>query len=316
METIKWRGKFYPFDPRYRQFLDENINLGPRSRFIRMNQAQSIFAHFKGRRMEDIDSNQINQFIVWMRNDKGFRWEHYCSTVRTLMRFLRWLEARGDRPKQHLEIQRMVRDQAHQPWFTYENYLTILEETMKPDLYWDEWTTLAIVGWNTGLRISDAMHVKWENVEWTTDILRVRTIKLAAKRQELEIPIEPELREHLKMLWDNRDRSWHSQNIMPMLVNLWEIDHTKVSMQWAKILIRCNLRKYGFHAFRRSFVIRMLNAGVDPKIIGSITGQSVDTVYRYAVHISHQAKVDALQKAREAMHQTRMNTLGIKLPTF
>jgi site-specific recombinase XerD len=94
-----------------------------------------------------------------------------------------------------------------------------------------------------------------------------------------------------------------------MLHSQYIVDGTRKSMvaQFRSLCKGVGI-PHSFHAFRHAFVTRLVNAGVDPLIIGSMTGQSREQIQAYA-HVSNEAKCSALAKARAALHATRLHEL-------
>lgn len=203
--------------------------------------------------------------------------------------------------------------------FTHEEYERIIAELRREDrvpvyglelkeirrpAYRDWWVPTCQIGWHTGLRISDIAGLKWSSVDFERELLTVRPKKKAARREILEIPMEPELVRIMLGLWERRIPN--NQYVLPILAGYYQDKARKMVVHWFRLACdRCGFKRHSFHSFRHGFVTRLLNAGVDPITIGSMTGQSLSTITSYA-HVSNEAKVVALQKSREALHSARL----------
>jgi integrase len=173
------------------------------------------------------------------------------------------------------------------------------------------WRGACTVGYYTGLRISDIADLMWEPdkdrmgtwVDFAEESITAHPKKRRKVGQRLEIPIEPELYQFLETLTADRrpGRPW----VLPYFHWRQETDRGDLADDFRKICDRLNLPNHSFHSFRHGFVTRLINAKVDPITVGSMTGQSVHQISRYA-HVSNEAKVVALAQSRKALHAVRM----------
>lgn len=297
------------------QFLATSPFLGKSSLGIRNIQYKRITEYFGDRPFQELQEQDLNDWIVWLREVKKFRWETIVSTVGLMRRFQKWLKKAGHRKEANFhDLVSVPKDEDRGKVFTHDQYLKLREASVRyPSRM--ELTSLIIIGWNTGLRIHDARFLKWETVDWANDLIRVSPMKRESVNQVLEIPMEPELREHLRFLWEQREDESKVRYILPRIVARCE-QHNKLTLAFRTLCDRVGLEDYSFHSFRRAFVTRLLNAGVDAKIIGAMTGQSVHTVYKYAKYVTHDAKVKAMARARAAMHEARLQELQIETPVI
>ena len=179
--------------------------------------------------------------------------------------------------------------------FTYEEYQTVKAELAK-EKYSKYWGDACAVAWHTGLRCGDVALMKMQMVDLRGNTIRSQTMKKSREREELEIPIEPELRPVLERLFLDRP--------------IYDCEYLNARMAWSyknyrRALIgefrdacdACGLVKHSFHSFRHGFVTRLLNAGVDSIIISSITGQTIEQIQEYS-HVSLSAKAAAMARSR------------------
>lgn len=177
------------------------------------------------------------------------------------------------------------------------------------------WKTAVLIGYHTGLRISDISDLCWmDNAEHTCSFVDFNIEAISAcprkrsrDRQRVLIPMESELVEHLKELWASVERQ---DQVVPWVVPGLHFDFATDSRwytgQFARIRKACGFGpEISFHSFRHGFVSRLLNADIHPITIASMTGQSEQMIRRYA-HVSHSAKVSALAASRRALQDVRL----------
>lgn len=153
------------------------------------------------------------------------------------------------------------------------------------------WKHACIVGWHTGLRLGDVACMEWDQIDFVGDTITVSPLKLKWRRQSLVIPMAPDLR--VSMLEMDEQRT--SEYVSPLMRRAYFSWTGKLQVQFSELAERAGVRG-SFHCFRHSFVTRLINVGADPLLIGSITGQSINTIKRYA-HVSTGAKARAMSAA-------------------
>lgn len=182
---------------------------------------------------------------------------------------------------------------------THHQYKMLLRVAGNRQRYKECFQSAIIIGWNTGMRFSDVVGMPWTAVDFEKRVLVFSVQKNARFKQVLTVPMEPELHDHLLMLWNIRRPT--SKLVLP---DLHAIAHMKSGRQWITLQLRhifdsAGMPNHSFHTLRHGAVTRMINQGVNPVIIGSITGQSLSTVAHYS-HPSVDAKREALRSARHA----------------
>jgi integrase len=159
------------------------------------------------------------------------------------------------------------------------------------------------IGFFTGLRLGDVARMAWtaeaENfsnwVDLEREVIAAYPGKVRRFRKMVEIPIDPELREWLvEQQARSDDRVW----VLPSMRRIFSYNPQGVSRALVTVFERAGIKK-SFHCFRHGFVTRLINAGVDPIVIGQMTGQSISTIARYS-HVSLDAKRAALANLKLA----------------
>lgn len=125
--------------------------------------------------------------------------------------------------------------------------------------------------------------------------------------------MERELYDHLLEL--HNKRKVESPFVLPLMCAIYTGPFTQVLVgQFRHICDDAGLKEHSFHSFRHGFVSRLVNAGVDPITIGSMTGQTIEQIQEYS-HVSPQAKVNALAQSRAALHQAKLEQMRAPLKT-
>lgn len=250
---------------------------------------------------ENIDRSHIAAFMRWCQDNCSLMNSTIAMRVKEIKPFFDWcveeclLQANPIQmkhlPKLRVEIARKVP-------FTFEQWKAAETESQRTDdddqgqaIYHDFWPSAMLIGYHTGARISDVALAQWINVSFETDVFIIWPKKKDAVKERLEVPMVPELREHLLTLWANRDDD--GIFVLPAMAALYQVARTKLEAEFRVICDRAGLPDHSFHGFRHSLVSRLINEGVSAVIIGKITGQSQNTILSYA-HVSIAAKRTAL----------------------
>ena len=176
-----------------------------------------------------------------------------------------------------------------------------------------DWAAAIQIGYWTGMRFSDVATLEWVApekrlgswVDMVEQIIIVHPMKKRARRERLEIPIQSELYDLFQRLMATR--SPERTHVLPMMAFNYVNARAMMAMQFSRLCKRCGLAGYSFHSFRHGFVSRLVNGGIDPIIIGSMTGQSVAQIKAYA-HVNRAARRDALESVRESVNEQQMET--------
>jgi len=241
------------------------------------------------------------------------RWLDYCERKGTI--------PRHGNPIVFRFLPHLARNVPHREYFTYEEYLRIREEAESTLVraripyhkYWyPDWGTAVRLGWHTGLRFSDVVTMTWPSVDLDNEVIRVLPMKTKRRREVLQIPMEEELYDWMKFVWDQRNLLDRTQFVCPQLGSRYlRYARAQIVDKFRDICDHCGLFNHSFHSLRHGFVSKLINAGVDPITISSMTGQSIEQIKEYC-HISKDAKRNALAKARKALHTVELHTMDMR----
>ncbi|MBR1587605.1 MAG: site-specific integrase [Kiritimatiellae bacterium] len=149
---------------------------------------------------------------------------------------------------------------------------------------------LLTIGIYTGLRISDCATLKWDDIDFKKNIIRVVPIKTKKHMDApLEIPIHPAL---LKLLEatprDGRSeyvsaanaRGYTNGHLGGEVVDLFK----KCGIETSKKVNGKTKLICGFHSLRHTFVSMAINAGMSPLLVQRIVGHSSVNMTEHYFH--------------------------------
>ena len=204
--------------------------------------------------------------------------------------------------------------------FTFEQMAKIHEVLKYPDLDVEdkeEFETLCYILQYTGLRLCDAILLRWKSIDIEKNNIEVEPIKTKRIRRKINIPIHPEFKGILEKL--NKD----SEFVVPNLAKRYMTCNTTIKTDFLEILTRAGLgdketrergsikRKYGFHSFRTSFATIMANATppVPVTVLADMMGDNIETVQKYYVNIHDATKINAINNLGQVKPVSEVETL-------
>jgi integrase len=170
----------------------------------------------------------------------------------------------------------------------------------------DEWRTMILIGYYTGMRLNDCASLTWRNVELHSGMIRTKNKKTD---RDVAVPIVDTLGTHLgKIAADDPDA--------PLCASLWGKKSSWLSGQFHDLMVdaglveergkgkahgvgrdaKRNLAKISFHSFRDSTTSDLKNAGVGEAVAMDIVGHDTKAMSRNYTKVSDEAKRDALNK--------------------
>jgi integrase len=176
----------------------------------------------------------------------------------------------------------------------------LLKAEGEPDLH-DLFTVLA---W-TGLRLADAVLMKWGAVDFPQKVITLAPIKTARRQgKQVHIPLFPAVLDVL-----NRRQEGQVLNpkgfVFPELATKYEHDTSAVSKDITKIFEKAGIQTteeradrensvivYGAHSLRHFFVTQATAAGMPAAMIKSITGHATDGMLEHYQQIGADLAAD------------------------
>ena len=172
----------------------------------------------------------------------------------------------------------------------------------------NEWRGMILLGYHTGIRLSDAANLTWANVDLLNRILVFRARKTAgrikAAQKDSVVYMHPDLVSYFESLAVSDDAN---ASVFPSLYRKTPGSHGGLSNGFGRLMHLAGIRAplgpekrgkgrqfkaLGFHSLRHSFISRLANSEVPADVRKQIVGHSSDDIHRRYVHLdlSFQAK--------------------------
>lgn len=201
-----------------------------------------------------------------------------------------WRAACRGMPNPWADIPRRRLDTVARKPFSDDEVRRLLEATS------GELRVLIAVGRYTGMRLGDAVNLRWSCIQG--DRISVpRTRKTGAP---VALPLHPNLAEALSRLPRRR------ATVTPDLAKLYAHDASKVTNMVQKAISSIGLRtkvkarsgtkgrvEHGYHSLRHTFVTRAIEAGVPSDVVREMVGHSSLIMTEHYTHLGDEAVVKA-----------------------
>ena len=166
-----------------------------------------------------------------------------------------------------------------------------------------DWKTAILLAGYAGLRLSDAVNLGWQAVNFDAGVLKFKPQKTAKKGRVLTVPMHPTLAEHLEAIAGDSVGA-----LCPKLTGRPTGGKTGLSRQFINVMEAAGIDRgadkaeerqarhvsaKSFHSLRHHFNTALLSAGVDEKTRMDLSGHTTASINRKYSH----AKVEDLRKA-------------------
>jgi integrase len=166
-----------------------------------------------------------------------------------------------------------------------------------------DWKTAILLGYYSGQRISDVVSLSWDKVDLAESVIFYAQKKIGRR---LEVPIHPELEDHLLRIAGDAPRGL----LCPSLANCKTGGGRGLSKQFETLMDkahvdRCEVQSSrnhkfslkSFHSLRHSFSSALANAGFSSDVRMKLTGHRSVDVHRKYTHM----ELEPLRKAIAAL---------------
>lgn len=234
--------------------------------------------------------------ISMMRDGKAISTIHMHR--RLLAHVCRWAEENGQGVqlvKRMKSLPRDPREAEHDRCIRREEFTRLMIYPYPESDLW--FPQMVRFGWETGLRLSDCVMLKWVQVDLAERTVRVQPTKTKRNSQSIHVPLSDEMIAILKAR--NEVRRETSLDVWPEAK--YEAERNGLTYHSARF--RWYARKCGlpkgrcFHGLRHARVTTLLEAGASTAMVRAFTGHSLQVLERYAGHVSIEAKRAAFDKA-------------------
>ena len=220
--------------------------------------------------------------------------EEHKNSVATINKKLRYLRAalnkaikRGFATFNPIDGALFAKEEQAPPRIvTPEEEMALLDAA--EECYGVRWRSFVHVALNTGARRGELLSLTWDRVELEGDEPQVHFSRTKSHRDRI-VPINPEDVTVLRRLQAQTLRDGG-----PFMGMTGNIDN-----QWYRILSNAGLSGISIHDLRRTYVTRLIRAGVPLPTVQSLAGHSsINTTLRYYNWVSGDDKREAVKKLR------------------
>jgi len=255
---------------------------------------KAIGATVTGPALRDITPEEIRMFQsrVYRESSAGNANKH----LRVLKAFFAWaLKNDFVRSNPVLPVRPIKRTQEERQQrraFTLAEVQTIYSKA--PD---DFWRFMVIAGLYTGQRLGDLICLRWENVDFAADVLRLHQRKTG---QSIIVPIAPRLRAILEELRALKPKT--AGYIWPKEVKEFLRHGTALfTNRFYPILLKSGVagtkrNGLGFHCMRRTFVSMLKLSGSSQSVAKQLAGHTTSGMSDLYTDVSDQAMRDAIDQ--------------------
>lgn len=140
-----------------------------------------------------------------------------------------------------------------------------------------DWLTAILLGARQGLRLGDAVTLKWSNLDLAEKVIRFRPSKTRGKKKDMVLPFHPDVERHLMTL--NPPDNAPDGFLTPCLAKAKPGGRSGLSRQFQAIMSEAGIEqssiaaggdagrifnKFTFHSLRHTYVTALEAAGVAP----------------------------------------------------
>lgn len=256
----------YPFEKFAKEF-EENYD-GKRHNITEGSMAnyklllEKLKAHFGGMNIEEIQDNDIDDYIAKRKKDtvRGLgKRKISTSTINRELAVLRLMLNWGKKKKyisenpvgEKLARENLSEEKPRDIYFTNEEISALLSAAREP------WKSFLLVGLNTGMRLDEIQRLRWDEVD-----TKNRSIKLPPERTKnkkgREICLNKTMVEFFKGM-----KLTKSENEFVFPNPETNNPYSKCfSNSWKRLLRRAGIKKAGhFHDIRRTYITEAIKKG-------------------------------------------------------
>lgn len=268
--------------------------------------------------LESLTSDEIQRFAD-SRLEEGRAGKTVANDLKPIGKFLKDAERKGLLLKSPMgaveppEAEGETRDPfSESELSSLLSYLSATEDAEGKSLSAPErthrrdWRTAVNLGLYVGARLGDATNLRWSNVDFTRKQIRFVPEK-SRKKQELVIPMHPDLETYLMVL-PSSDKA--DMFLCPTLGGAAAGHRASLSKEFGAILgaagidrragrkkhgIGRTFNRLGFHSLRHTFNSMMADAGVSIELRSKLTGHSTLAMNDRYTHLADATKRRAIE---------------------
>ncbi len=277
------------------------------------------------RKLTDITSEISQKYVnrLWSRGISGNTFNYHikalCLITKTLLK-------NSDNPWSAANITRKqrIKVKAREALTTkqIEDLISFFDKPACSLENRKELKLLFTIGAFTGLRLADAVLLRWDCVNMKTNEITLIPLKTRKTQREVHIPIHPTLKSQLTSAEKPRTNDYvmpalvasyqnNANAFRKMIVGIFKSLGYVTTVEIENSEQRKNkANQFGFHSLRHSLATTAANNGVSITVLADILGDRVETIEDYYTHI----KMGTKRKAIETLSPPPKGTKNPKTP--
>lgn len=238
-----------------------------------------------------ITKNHAREYRQWRHAQKTISDTTVNRDLECVRHIFFWAVEEGLLPTNPLARPPMVRERRRRrPVMSLEEESALLN-ACSPHL-----KKIVIMALDTGMRRGEILNQRWEDVDFSRQLLFVSHSK-TAEGEAREIPLTQRL---FALLWENRENDG-------LIFTFDKHQIGSIKTAWRGTLRRANIRHYRFHDLRHTFNTRLMEAGVMQEVrkalMGHSSGEDVHAIYTHVELPMKRTAIRRLEDWVEAQHQ-------------
>jgi integrase len=156
-----------------------------------------------------------------------------------------------------------------------------------------EWYGAIVLAWNTAMRLGDVCCLESASVNVLAKRISIIPKKTERLHKRVDIPILPDLEAFLQT------QPLQGRYVLPAMQREYAANESKgLTSKFARICEKAGVEGKTFHGLRHTATSRMLNNGVPPSVVSSVTGHSLKVLDRYTHTPFEQARSIVMEAMR------------------
>ena len=253
-------------------------------------EAVKVLARHYNRRLDEITQEQVRDFLLYLIESKGYA----KSTYKVYLYAIKFLyEKTLGRQWRFLPLARVGSERKLPIILSRDEVWSLLDLVRR-----DKPRMSLILMYTCGLRVSEAVHLRLEDIDSQRMVVWVRKGKGGKDRS---VPLPSQTLAQLRAYWlQHRPKKW----LFPSDQGTSAITKSCVQRCLTATLRQSHIRKnVNCHTLRHSYATHLLEGGVHLRVIQLLLGhKSISSTFIY-IHLSQGAMVDVQTKINKLMRR-------------
>src|SRR5262245_54508082 len=244
----------------------------PKTHKAYLGQMIGLVRHFR-RPPDQISNEEVRQYLGWLLLERKLSWSS-CNQAAQALRF--FYTSVLDRPAAELVLPAARAPQKLPEILSREEVCRLLRAPANP-----KHRLLLATVYSAGLRVSEAVHLRVEDIDSHRRTIRIEQGKGAKDRY---VPLSERLLRQMRQYWkDHPPGVWLFAN----RAGSRPIDITVAQRVWGAAKLKAGIKKSGgIHSLRHAFATHLIESGTDVHTVQRLLGHRFITSTMRYFHLS------------------------------